>query len=62
VLQELKQLKARVEELEGRVEEVWDNINDLDTAPDGSSLHDWLRSLERRLERLEKVEAKLRER
>jgi BMFP domain-containing protein YqiC len=57
VLQELRQLKARVEELEGRVEEFWDDVNELDTAPDGGSLRDWLRTLERRLER---VEAKLR--
>jgi uncharacterized coiled-coil DUF342 family protein len=58
LLQELRRLKERVDELEGRLEELWDDINDLDAAPDGGSLHNWIRSLERRLERLE---AKLRE-
>jgi polyhydroxyalkanoate synthesis regulator phasin len=53
LLLELRRLKERVDELEGRVEEIWDCINDLDAAPDGSSLHEWLRELERRLGRLE---------
>jgi uncharacterized coiled-coil DUF342 family protein len=53
VLQELRRLKERVEELEGRVEEIWDSINELDAAPNGGSLHDWISSLERQLERLE---------